>query len=93
MRPVSVMGAVIALKLAFMGRKALVRRSCGALSCSRWTSTSKGRHIRSREKLGRSLALPTGVFVGQKANKDVYSGGTTATIRTREAGYRQVDVG
>ena len=27
------------------------------------------------KKLSRSLALPTGVFAGQSANKDVYSGG------------------
>ncbi len=51
------------------------RLSCGALSGSPCTSTSKGRRIHSVEKARQEPRSPACVFVGQNANKHVYSGG------------------
>ena len=70
-------GPIYSSKHLFVVRSIITgeRRSCGALLGGHCTSSSEGDPPRGRKKLGRSLALPTCVFISQNANKDVYSDG------------------
>ena len=70
-------GPIYSSKHLFVVRSIITgeRRSCGALLGGHCTSSSEGDPPRGRKKLGRSLALPSCVFISQNANKDVYSDG------------------